>query len=421
MPTLQYRISTRVRNGQAEVLARFYDGSFSQRAKTRISAPVSAWDDAAGQLAVPKRNTPESLALREIQRQLDALADAVYDAWWRERYDARDGWLQGVIDEHLGICQHKANTRQRLSDRVKEYAKTKGLEPSTVAVYEVIAGDLQRFELKHGKIYVDSFTKEDVAAFARFLANEKKDKVTIRGRNTIVTRLKKLRAACKDAVRSGDMPHDPFGTDGYKIPSEVYGSPTFLTIAERNAIYEAQELSPSMAVQRDVFVFQCHVGCRVSDLMELREENVTTDGFLQYIPRKTRKGKPVVVRVPLSDTALEIIDRYKGQPDGRLLPFIDSIVYNRDIHAILRACKINRIVMVQDPKTLESVPKALWEIASSHIARRTFMANIFKETGSERITSSFTGHADGSKAFARYTDVDDEMKINVLKRMSEKK
>jgi integrase len=421
MPTLKFRISTRVYSGQAEVLARFYAGTFSQRAKTHIPVPVASWNDADGCLSIPRKMTPETVALRERQQELDELTNYVLDAWWREQYDAGDGWLQQTIDAARGINAGRKPARRRLHECVLAYPTTKSLEPSTTAIYEVIARDIQRFEEKHGKLYTDTFTADDAAAFARFLTNEKGESGTIRGRNTIVTRLKKLRAACKEAVRQGEMPHDPFGLGGYKIPREVYGDPTYLTLEERNALYRLQTLSPNLSVQRDIFIFQCHVGCRVSDLVTLREDNVTDDGFLQYIPRKTRKGRPTTVRVPLSDTALEIIARYKGQPDGRLLPFVDPIVYNRDIHKILKDAGMDRVIMVQDPKTLETKPMHLWEIASSHIARRTFMMHIFKETGSERITSSFTGHVDGSRAFARYTDVDDEMKLNVIKRMDEKK
>ena len=421
MPTLKFRISSRVYNGQAEVLARFYAGTFSQRAKTHIPVPVAAWNEADGCLSIPRKMTPEAVALRERQQELDELTNTVLDAWWRDQYDAGDGWLQQTIDEARGINASRRPARRRLYECVMEYPNKKNLEPATAAIYEVIARDIQRFEEKHGKLYTDTFTADDAAAFVRFLMNEKGESGIIRGRNTIVTRMKKLRAACKEAVRIGEMRQDPVGLGGYKIPREVYGTPTYLTLDERNALYEISGLSPSMAAQRDIFIFQCHVGCRVSDLIELREDNVTEDGFLQYIARKTRKGHPVVVRVPLSDTALEIVSRYKGQPDGRLLPFVDPIVYNRDIHKILKDAGMDRVIMVQDPKTLETKPKHLWEIASSHIARRTFMMHIFKETGSERITSSFTGHADGSRAFARYTDVDDEMKLNVLKRMAEKK
>lgn len=421
MPTLKYRISTRVYNGQAEVLARFYAGTFSQRAKTHIPVPVAAWNEADGCLSIPRKMTPETVALRERQHELDELTNSVMDAWWRDQYDASEGWLQQTIDEARGINASRRPARRRLYECVMEYPNKKNLEPATAAIYEVIARDIQRFEEEYGKIYSDTFSSDDASAFARFLTNEKDKSGVIRGRNTIVTRLKKLRAACKEAVRIGEMRQDPFGLGGYKIPREVYGTPTYLTLDERNALYEISGLSQSMAAQRDIFIFQCHVGCRVSDLIELREDNVTEDGFLQYIARKTRKGHPVVVRVPLSDTALEIVSRYKGQPDGRLLPFVDPIVYNRDIHKILKDAGMDRVIMVQDPKTLETKPMHLWEIASSHIARRTFMMHIFKETGSERITSSFTGHVDGSRAFARYTDVDDEMKLNVLKRMAEKK
>lgn len=421
MPTLKFRISTRVYNGQAEVLARFYAGTFSQRAKTHIPVPVAAWNEADGCLSIPRKMTPETIALREKQQELDELTNSVMDAWWRDQYDASEGWLQQTIDEARGINASRRPARRRLYECVMEYPNKKNLEPATAAIYEVIARDIQRFEEEYGKIYSDTFSSDDASAFARFLTNEKDKSGVIRGRNTIVTRLKKLRAACKEAVRIGEMRQDPFGLGGYKIPREVYGTPTYLTIDERNALYEFNNLSVGLSVQRDIFIFQCHVGCRVSDLVELRAENVTEDGFLQYIARKTRKGRPTVVRVPLSDTALEIIARYKGQTDGRLLPFVDPIVYNRDIHKILKEAGMDRVIMVQDSKTLETKPMHLWEIASSHIARRTFMMHIFKETESERITSSFTGHVDGSRAFARYTDVDDEMKLNVIKRIDEKK
>lgn len=422
MPTLKFRISTRVYNGQAEVLARFYAGTFSQRAKTHIPVPVAAWNDSDGCLSIPRKMTPETVALREKQQELDELTNYVLDAWWREQYDAGDGWLQQTIDEARGINSGKKPTRSRLYECVLAYANTKDIEPSTKAIYEVIARDIQRFENEYGKLYADSFSAEDAAAFANFLFNERDDsgKLLIRGRNTVVTRLKKLRTACREAVRIGKISNDPFGLSGYKIPGESYGTPTYLTLEERNILYETLCLSPSLAVQRDIFIFQCHVGCRVSDLITLRDENVTEDGFLQYIARKTRKGRPTVVRVPLSNIAMEIIERYRGQQkDGRLLPFIDTQAYNRDIHKIMKDAGMNRVIMIQDSKTLETKPKHLWEIASSHIARRTFMMHIFKETGSERITSSFTGHADGSRAFARYTNVDDEMKLNVLKKMDE--
>lgn len=419
MPTIKYRISSRVHNGQAEVLARFYDGEVSQRAKTRITAPAAAWNEADGCLVIPRKTTPETVALREKQRQLDELTDTISNAWWRDRYDVREGWLQQVIDDFHSIShkiEHKQTERVRVSDLVLEYAHSKDLAPRSIDQYEVVAAALQRFEKSIKRtIYADILTEDDVQAFADWFAN---DEGTVRSRNTLAARMKSIAAVCRYAVQRGYMQNSPFGDGGYKIKREVYGDPVFLTLAERNQLYEFQGLPERLAVQRDIFIFQCHIGCRVSDLLELTTANLTEDGFLQYIQHKLRREKPIVVRVPLSDTALEIIERYKG--GTRLLPFISAQKYNDDIHEICRLAGLNRIVMVQDPRTLETVPKQLWEVATSHLARRTFTANMFKETKSERITSAFTGHVDGSRAFSRYSSVDDEMKLEVLKKMHER-
>jgi integrase len=418
MATIQYRLSSRVSNGKAEVLARFYDGSVSMRAKTRIAVPVSFWDDKTGQLIAPRKISPETVEVRELQRTLDQLNDTICEEWWRERYNAGKNWLQDTIDHFHGIANNEehANKQIRMADCVREYIATKELSHSTVLQYLFMANAIEEVEKKTHALFADCLTKDDVEAIAHYLT---KGEGKERSRNTMSVKMKKLSAVCKYAVSRGYMQHSPFGDGGYKIQSEVYGTPTYLTIEERNQLYHFAGLTDKLAVQRDIFIFQCHIGCRVSDLIELTQDNITEDGFLQYIQHKTRRENPVVVRVPLSDTAMEIIRRYKECAGEKLLPFINTQDYNDCIHDIFRIAGLKRNVMVQDPVTLKSVSKPLWKVATSHIARRTFMANMFKETKSERITSAFTGHATGSRAFTRYTEVDDEMKRNVLKTMNE--
>lgn len=199
----------------------------------------------------------------------------------------------------------------------------------------------------------------------------------------------------------------------------LYGEPIFLTIAERNYLYNFKGLPRCLEIQRDIFIFQCHIGCRVSDLIELKHSNVTSDGFLQYIQHKLRTSNQSVVRVPLSRVAVEIIERYKDCSGERLLPFVNVTLYNKRIKEFFRIAGMNRIVMVQDSTNFKTTTRQLWQVASSHLARRTFMANMFKATKSERITSSFTGHANGSRSFSRYTSVDDDMKLDILKGMKE--
>ena len=45
-------------------------------------------------------------------------------------------------------------------------------------------------------------------------------------------------------------------------------------------------------------------------------------------------------------------------------------------------------------------------IARSHMARRTFIGNIYIKVKDPNLVASLTGHSEGSKAFSRYRDID---------------
>ena len=48
-----------------------------------------------------------------------------------------------------------------------------------------------------------------------------------------------------------------------------------------------------VAYAPDAFVFQCYIGCRISDLFALTENNIVTSEngtAVQYIPSKTKKS-----------------------------------------------------------------------------------------------------------------------------------
>jgi hypothetical protein len=76
-----------------------------------------------------------------------------------------------------------------------------------------------------------------------------------------------------------------------------------------------------------------------------------------------------------------------------------------------------RMVTVINPTTREEEKKPLNEIASSHLARRSFVGNLYKQVKGPNLVGSLSGHKEGSKAFARYRDIDDDMKkelVNLL-------
>lgn len=72
------------------------------------------------------------------------------------------------------------------------------------------------------------------------------------------------------------------------------------------------------------------------------------------------------------------------------------------------------MVSVIDVKTNEEVKRPVNEIASSHLARRTFIGNLYKKVKDPDLIGSMSGHVEGSRAFARYRAIDDEMKIELV-------
>ena len=91
--------------------------------------------------------------------------------------------------------------------------------------------------------------------------------------------------------------------------------------------------------------------------------------------------------------------------------------YNKKIKEILKYVGIDRTVIVLDPKTREDVAKPLYEVATTHTARKTFIGNLYRQVKDPNLIASMSGHSEGSRAFARYRKIDDEMKkelVNLL-------
>ena len=56
----------------------------------------------------------------------------------------------------------------------------------------------------------------------------------------------------------------------------------------------------------------------------------------------------------------------------------------------------------------------MYEIASSHLARRTFCGNLYKRVKDPNMVGKLSGHTEGSRAFARYRDIDEDMMKDVV-------
>lgn len=187
-----------------------------------------------------------------------------------------------------------------------------------------------------------------------------------------------------------------------------------LTREERDTLteYDLQEF-PDLAKIRDLFIFQCFCGCRISDLLRLTKHNIIGN-YLEYIPQKTISKRGRVLRIPLHSVALRIIEKYKDNEN--LLPNCGSTErINRKLKKLFALCGFTRQVQVLNPITRKEEQKQLCEVVSTHMARRTFIGLLYKQVKDPNLIASMSGHAQNSTAFARYRAIDDEIKSEVIR------
>ena len=100
--------------------------------------------------------------------------------------------------------------------------------------------------------------------------------------------------------------------------------------------------------------------------------------------------------------------------ENELLPFISEQKYNVAIKKAFTAAGITRPVTIINPTTREPEVRPINEIASSHLARRCFVGNLYKQVKDPNLVGALSGHKEGSRAFARYREIDEEMKQNLV-------
>lgn len=359
--------------------------------------------------------------------------------------DANAEWLSEQIDKYHHPDKYKtqeqkeSETKLTFEQLLEEFLLKHKLSEVRKKNFRVIKRALLRYELyvrdtKRGQksfiLDIDNVTPDTLSDMWDFFENEYKyfelypsiyeqipEKRTPkpRGKNTLIDCFCRIRTFflwCYDKKRTQNRPFDQF-----RIDECTYGTPIYITLEERDKLLE-KDLSEhkQVEIQRDIFVFQSLIGCRIGDLYRMTKRNIIDDA-IEYIPRKTKDGNPVTVRVPLNDKAKAILGKYKDYTGDKILPFISEQKYNDAIKKAFELAEINRIVTILDPLTNEEVKKPLHEVVSSHMARRTFIGNIYKKVKDPNLIGALSGHKEGSKAFNRYREIDEDMKkelVNLL-------
>lgn len=343
--------------------------------------------------------------------------------------------------------QRESETEKEFFDWSDFYLQKKDLSEGRKRGYRVLFRMLARYQSfvretdkrrRDFTLNVHTIDRETIEDFFAYAANEKelseeypelfsrmlKDypvelspkhkhrSIESRGQNILRERKKCLKAFFNWMNMNGYSSNRPF--DGVVMGKERYGTPYYLTLDERNLVADF-DLSDNkqLEAQRDIFIFQSLIGCRVSDLLKLTADNIVNidgDECVEYIPQKTSKSEANVVSVPLNNRAKKLVEKYQKEDGGKLFPFISANNYNESIKKILTTCGITRNVTILNSVTGKEEQHPINEIASSHMARRGFIGNLYKRVKDPNLIGKLSGHSENSRAFVRYRDIDSQMK-----------
>ena len=237
---------------------------------------------------------------------------------------------------------------------------------------------------------------------------------------TVVHDLKALQAFFREQEDTGEIRKSPFKKISFEkrrsIMHVMYDAPFFLKAEELKQVMRTP-VPPELQQTKDIFVLNCALGCRISDLKRLTMDKVAVSDegipYVHYIPSKTARVLTMnrEIQTPLIWSAMEIIKRTQLAFNGHN-PKYEKQVYNKNLRLLLEYCGINRQVCIYDAERNDNTYRPLYEVASSKLARKTHVDMLTKV----QVNFYAAGlHREGSGAVFRYTNLELKDRYELLR------
>ena len=186
------------------------------------------------------------------------------------------------------------------------------------------------------------------------------------------------------AVKKGVLDFYPFLGYSYERPK---GEPRSITQEELKRIIDLEIEWENYRIVRDLFVFSCFTGLAISDVRNLREENIVLEeGELCIKGRRMKTKTPY--RVQVLPPAWAIMERYRGKRAGFVFDVPTTDIILNGMHYI------QRNIDMGSPLTF-------------HMARHTFSTTICLSNGiSMETLSKMLGHSNigTTQIYGKITD-----------------
>ena len=180
-----------------------------------------------------------------------------------------------------------------------------------------------------------------------------------------------------------------------------------LSLDEVDAIHQLDLSSrPRLDKIRDLFLIGCYSALRFSNFNNLKVENIE-NGFIRLKQIKTGER----VTIPIMQRLQKVLDKY----DGALPSPVSNQEFNRVIKDVVQAAGLTYMVEVKSFKggSLTVAEQPIYELVSSHTARRSYATIMFKMGIPTMLIMSATGHKTES-SFLKYIRATNEDKAVLM-------
>lgn len=288
------------------------------------------------------------------------------------------------FEERFDQCQ-QVQSKHKLLDIFKDYIQSQinsGLANSTIKQYRSTFLHLSNFHSAYGYEY--SIEEVDMNYYDDFIYFLRNKQHGIKKDSTIGKYVKTLKSALRWAKSRGYIIHADVETKNFKV-FESEKKVFYLTEPEVELLMKL-DLRDSLRLcrVRDRFVFNCYVGLRVGDLSSLSSKQIKSVKLesqeFKVVELITQKQKKRTI-VPLKSIPLDILKKYDYS-----LPKISDQKNNQYLKELLR-----RAGIVRDVEISPGIFQPLYELATSHLAVKTFITLCHKWGIPTRHVSEITG------------------------------
>ena len=340
------------KKGLVPVIGRISVGRTHSGFSTKCKTPLALWDSRK------QRLTGKSAMAVSVNQKLGECTVLIHARFHelseREESftatDVRDAY-QGQIYRQALLLQsfeeYLRQTKERIGiDRALKTFKLRTYQLSLLREY------LQK-KYKVSDIPLSQLDKAFIEGFEYYLSIDRKLK-----RSSVSSALSTLKSIVRMAVKKGVLDFYPFLGYSYERPK---GEPRSISQDQLQRIIDLEIEWENYRIVRDLFVFSCFAGLAISDVRNLREENIILEEGELCIKGKRMKTK-TPYRVQVLPPAWAIMERYRGNRAG----FVFEVPTNDIIHNGMHY--IQRNIGMESPLTF-------------HMARHTFASLITLSAG----------------------------------------